>query len=49
MNEPKQCPFDNDHSVIEPHVCAYLSDVDGDYETLCRCCDSCERECAADI
>lgn len=33
----------------EPHTCPYKSDVNGDDETLCRCCDGCSQECANDI
>ena len=31
------------------HPCPYAEDIDGDSETLCNCCDSCQSECAADI
>ncbi len=33
----------------QPHVCPYASDVDGDDETLCNCCDECTEACEDDI
>lgn len=32
-----------------PHVCPFKADMNGDYDTLCRCCDSCRHECAMDV
>lgn len=32
-----------------PHRCPYKSDIGGDDETLCECCDGCQYECAMDI
>lgn len=34
---------------LPPHTCPYSEDIDGDFETLCTCCDRCSDECAADI
>lgn len=33
----------------ELHSCPFLSEVHGDDETLCDCCDECTHECAMDI
>lgn len=33
----------------EPHICPYASDIHGDFETLCTCCELCQRQCAMDI
>jgi len=32
-----------------PHTCPYSSDVDGDNESLCNCCTSCQNGCAQEI
>lgn len=31
------------------HTCPYASDIYGDNETLCNCCDDCQHECCMDI
>lgn len=33
----------------ELHPCPYLEDAEGDSETLCNCCESCQNNCADDI
>ena len=33
----------------ELHACPRLMELDGDYESLCDCCESCESNCADDI
>ena len=37
------------NNACEPHTCPYKSDIHNDNETLCNCCDECERECCMDI
>lgn len=32
----------------KPHTCPYKSDIKGDSETLCRCCDMCTAACSAE-
>ena len=32
-----------------PHTCPYQDEINGDDETLCTCCESCEHSCAMDI
>ena len=32
-----------------PHTCPFKSDINGDNETLCRCCSDCEHNCLMDI
>lgn len=39
----------DDHPKAEPHACPFDEEVNGDSETLCRCCESCTSECADDI
>ncbi len=34
---------------LPPHSCPYQSDINGDYETLCGCCEGCMDQCAMDI
>lgn len=31
------------------HPCPYRSDIDGDNETMCNCCEECQHECAMDV
>lgn len=31
------------------HTCPYLSEIDGDNETLCNCCSGCESICGREI
>lgn len=31
------------------HTCPFKEDILGDSETLCRCCENCERECRMSI
>lgn len=33
----------------EPHPCPYQSDVNNDSDTLCTCCEDCQKQCADDI
>lgn len=33
----------------EPHPCPYKSDVNNDPDTLCTCCEDCQKQCADDI
>lgn len=33
----------------EEHICPYWADVNGDNETLCKCCLACQSECGDDI
>jgi len=35
--------------IIEPHPCPFQEDVNGDSETLCKCCECCEQQCCDDI
>lgn len=38
-----------DNAANEDHPCPYKSELQGDDETLCNCCDECCQECADDI
>ena len=38
-----------DHEANAPHTCPYRVDIGNDSQTLCTCCDECQRECAMDI
>jgi len=31
------------------HLCPFRMDRQGDYVTLCNCCQKCEQECEADL
>jgi len=31
------------------HTCPYRTDMADDYETKCRCCSYCQKDCAGDI
>ncbi len=33
----------------EDHTCPFAEDVNGDFDSLCDCCDDCTHECAMDI
>ncbi len=33
----------------EDHDCPYAVEINNDTETMCNCCDTCERECWRDI
>ena len=33
----------------EPHTCPYAEEINGDYETLCTCCEECQQNCIQDI
>jgi len=46
-NEPEFCKHPDPD--VAPHPCPYSQEIKGDDDTLCRCCDWCERECARDI
>ena len=43
------CERCGENDACEPHICPYAEDIHGDYETLCTCCEKCERECCMDI
>ena len=34
---------------VEAHACPYKEEINGNSETLCRCCDECRHECLMDI
>lgn len=36
-------------NLADEHTCPYKEDIDGDYETLCSCCDFCIRNCMDNI
>lgn len=31
------------------HECPYRGEIDGDYDTLCDCCDACRGQCSDDV
>lgn len=31
------------------HTCPFKTDMNDDYDSLCRCCSDCTHECAMDI
>jgi hypothetical protein len=33
----------------DPHTCPYAEEIHSDSETLCACCEECERACLMDI
>lgn len=33
----------------EDHTCPFAEEINGDFESLCNCCDDCAYECAMDI
>lgn len=37
------------HPATEPHTCPFREEISDDYETMCRCCGVCQRECAYDV
>lgn len=52
------CSFDNDYDDnkcscgsegSDPHTCPFAEEINGNYERLCNCCNSCTYECAQDI
>lgn len=42
------CPTCGNHSAEPYHECPYNMEI-GDGLKLCRCCDSCRRQCAEDV
>jgi hypothetical protein len=45
-----RCESCNKHfSSTTLHTCPYKEDIDGDYNTLCNCCDVCLGNCTDDI
>lgn len=34
---------------VEPHICPFKAEINGDYETLCNCSEEQEYECRMDI
>lgn len=38
-----ECPSDDEHT------CPFAEEINGDYESLCTCCDDCTDQCAQDI
>lgn len=34
---------------INDHTCPYSEEINGDYETECRCCSECTYQCCMDI
>lgn len=45
----KMCPKCGKNEAQKPHTCPYAEDIHSDHESLCMCCEQCERECARDI
>ncbi len=48
----EKCPGNfgcSNDAVNSPHTCPYAEDIDGDSETLCYCCHSCESDCSDEI
>lgn len=45
-NKCRQC---KKNDALEEHVCPYLEDVCGDFDTTCNCCDKCQNNCAMEI
>ena len=48
MDENENCKCGSSESE-EPHTCPYAEDMNGDSESLCNCCASCQHNCAMDI
>lgn len=49
---PGMCPGPHcrhANAAAEPHTCPFQVEINEDTETLCKCCDLCEGECADDI
>ena len=47
--EEKTCPRCGKRPAQPPHTCPYAEEIHGDRETLCECCEECEKQCAWDI
>lgn len=47
ISEP--CPRCEKNHSVEDHSCPYSEEIHGDYDSLCNCCEDCERQCAIDI
>lgn len=45
----ERCPRCHENPATDDHTCPYQSEINDDDETLCRCCEDCEYECAQDI
>lgn len=35
--------------LTEPHTCPFAVDINDDRDTLCRCCENCQDDCAMEI
>jgi len=50
MNHQQQCGRGNCPNLATAlHTCPFSSEINGDDDTLCDCCEDCEHECAMDI
>lgn len=47
--EQQQCGGNCTNLAQPLHPCPYGSEINGDNETLCNCCEDCEHECAMEI
>lgn len=43
------CSHCRTHPAKPAHVCPFKADIDGDYKTLCDCCEFCADDCAMEI
>lgn len=48
IHESERCKC-GDEASAEEHPCPYAADINNDSETLCRCCEECQYQCAQDI
>jgi hypothetical protein len=53
MPNPKDekitCPRCRSDEGEEDHTCPYKSDLDGDYHSMCNCCEQCQEGCAWEL
>ena len=43
------CSRCHTNDAADEHTCPYATEINGDYESLCDCCDDCKNECCMDI
>jgi len=44
-----KCPRCKERPVEAPHTCPYNEEINGDFTSLCDCCEACTHECCMEI
>ena len=49
MKKEEMCENCGKQPAEELHTCPYKEDIDGDYISLCNCCEDCQYLCSCEI